>query len=47
MCITLMTVYCIVVVETTTEEVPMDSCALPLEPEDEDVDPSQGYRFGE
>ncbi|XP_050725715.1 laminin subunit alpha-like isoform X5 [Eriocheir sinensis] len=35
-----------VMVETTTEEVPMDSCALPLVPEDEDVDSSQGYRFG-
>lgn len=46
MCRTLTAASCSVVVETTTEEVPMDSCALPLEPEEEEVDHSQGFRFG-
>uniref|UniRef100_A0A0P4VVW3 Laminin subunit alpha n=1 Tax=Scylla olivacea TaxID=85551 RepID=A0A0P4VVW3_SCYOL len=32
---------------TTTEEaVPLDSCALPLVPEEEDVPLNEGYRFG-
>ena len=43
-----MPLFCPVVTEATTEAaLPMDSCALPVEPQEENVDLSQGYRFGE